>query len=210
MVTPELCTIAATSKKIKIKPFDGKFDVPIEFDVKIQTFINDGQTVSSTIDCASGQIELFFFESIMQPVNLTYNYGNKKVSSRNRNKPQCLLKMGGCETPTLGSYAYTWDTSENCVLTKLLTQDARMLHYLLTTDRRENQFLLLSDFNDNNDTGKGMNTKLKKFHESDELCGKPERLCKKHFECELPSRLRNARWRITNKSLFIQRILVFD
>ena len=86
---------------------------------------------------------------------------------------------GGCETTTLDSFAYTWDTPENCVMTKILTQDAKMLHYPLTTDQKENQFFFLSEFND---TWKGMTIKQKVFPESYELCGKPERLYRTKFE----------------------------
>ena len=115
----------------------------------------------------------------MQPVNLTYNYGTKEFSNRDRKKLPCLLMEGGCETTTFDSFAYSWDTPENCVMTKILTQDAKMLPYPLTTDQKENQFFFLSEFNG---TGKGMNIKLKVFPESYELCGKPERLYKKNFE----------------------------
>ena len=59
----------------------------------------------------------------------------------------------GCETTTLDSFAYTWDASENCVMTKVLTQEAK----------KENQFLFLSEVND---TGKGTNKKLKVLPES--------------------------------------------
>ena len=86
---------------------------------------------------------------------------------------------GGCETTTLDSFAYTLDTRENCVMTKILTQDAKTLHYLLTTDQKENRFSFVSEFND---TGKGRNIKLKVFPESYELCGKPERLYKTKVE----------------------------
>ena len=115
----------------------------------------------------------------MQSVNLTYNYGTKKVSNRDRKKLPCLLMEGGCETTTLDSFAYTCDTPEKCVMTKILTQDVKLLNYLLTTDQKENQFFFLSEFND---TGKGMNIKLKVFPERYELCGKPERLYKTIFE----------------------------
>ena len=99
----------------------------------------------------------------MQRVNLTYNYETKEVSNRYRKKLPCLSMEGGSETTTLDSFAYTWDIPENCVMTKILTQDAKMLHYPLTTDQKENQFFFLSEFND---TGKGMNIKLKVFPES--------------------------------------------
>ena len=115
----------------------------------------------------------------MQRVNLTYIYGTKGVSNRDRKKLPCLLMEGGCETTTLDSFAYTWETLENGVITKILTQDAKILHYPLTTDQKENQFFFLSEIND---TGKGMNIKLKVFPESYELCGKSERLHKTYFE----------------------------
>ena len=65
------------------------------------------------------------------------------------------------------------------MITKILTQDAKMLHYPLTTDQKENQFFFLSEIND---TGKGMNKKLKVFPESYELRGKPEKMYKTNFE----------------------------
>ena len=179
IVTPEISRFASKPKKIKITAFDENFDVPIEFDVKTQSNFNDGQAVSSTIECTSGQIKHYTFGTLMQRVNLTYNFGTKEVSNKDRKKLPCLLMEGGCETTTLDSFAYTWDTPENCVMTKNLTQDAKMLHYPLTTDQKENQFFFLSEFND---TGKGKNIKLKIFPENYELCGKPERLYKTNFE----------------------------
>ena len=65
------------------------------------------------------------------------------------------------------------------MMTKILTQDAKMLHYPSTMEQKEKQFFFLSEFND---TGKEMNIKLKVFPESYELCGKPERLYKTNFE----------------------------
>ena len=115
----------------------------------------------------------------MQRVNLNYNYGTKKFSNRDRKKLPCLLMEGGRETSTRDSFPYTWDTPESCVMTKILTQDAKVLHYLLTTDQKESQFFFLSEFNN---AGKGMNIKFKIFPESYELCGKPERLYKTDFE----------------------------
>ena len=115
----------------------------------------------------------------MQRVKLTYNYRTKEVSNRDRKKLPCLLMEGGCEILTIGSFANTWDTSENCVMTKILISDAKMLHYPLTTNQKENQFFFRSELND---TGKGMNIKLKVFPENYELFGKPESLYKTNFE----------------------------
>ena len=122
IVTSEMCRLASKSKKIRITAFDENFHVPIEFDVKTQSNFNEGQAVSSTIECTSGQIKHYTFETLMQRVNLTYNYGTKEVSNRDRKELPCLLMEGGCETTTLDSLAYTWDTPENCVMTKNLTR----------------------------------------------------------------------------------------
>ena len=64
-------------------------------------------------------------------------------------------------------------------MTKILTQEAKMLHYPLKTDQNKNHFFFFSEFND---TGKGINIKLNVFPESYELYGKPERLYKTTFE----------------------------
>ena len=111
-VTPQMCRLASKSKKIKITAFDENFDVPIEFYTGTQSNFNDGKAVSSTIVCTSGQIKHYTFETLMQRVNLTYDYGTKEVSNRDRKKLPCLLMEGGCETTTLDSFAYTWDTPE--------------------------------------------------------------------------------------------------
>ena len=172
-------TCIEIQKKIKIRAFDENIDFAIEFDVKTQSKLNDGQALSSTIECTSGQIKHYTFETLMERVNLTYKYGTKEVSNRDRKKFPCFLLEGGCETTTIDSFAYTWGTPENCVMTKILVEDAKMLHYLSTTDQKENRFFFLSDFND---VGKGMNIKLKVFPESYELCGKHEWLYKTNFE----------------------------
>ena len=91
IVTPEMYGLASKlKKKIKITAFDEKFDVPIEFDTKIQSNFNDGQAVSSTIECASGQIKHYTFETLLQRVNLTYKYGTEEASNRDRKKLPCF------------------------------------------------------------------------------------------------------------------------
>ena len=94
IVTPEMCRLTSKSKKIKITAFDENFDVPIEFDTKTQSNFNDGQAVSSTIECTSGQIKHYTFETLMQRVNLTYNYGTKAVSNKDRKKTSMSFNGG--------------------------------------------------------------------------------------------------------------------
>ena len=119
----ELCRLASKSRKIKNTWFDENFDGPIEFEVKTQSNFDDGQAFISTSDWANGQIKNFTFETKMQRVTLTYNYGIKDVSKSDRKKLPCLLMETDCQTTTLDSFAYTWDTPENCVMTIILTHD---------------------------------------------------------------------------------------
>ena len=139
IVTHEMLT-RIEIKQIKTTSSDENFDVPIENDVRTPSNCNNGQALSSTIECTSGQTKHYTFEMLMQHVSLIYNYGTNEVSNWDRKKLPCLLREGVCETTTLDSFAYTWDTPKNCVMTKILTQDARMLHYPLTTDQKESQF----------------------------------------------------------------------
>ena len=55
IVTSERCKLTSQTK-IKITSCDENFDVPIEFDVKTQSNFNNDQLVSSTFDCANGQL----------------------------------------------------------------------------------------------------------------------------------------------------------
>ena len=106
----------------------------------------------------------------MQRVNLTFDYGTKEVSNPNRQKLPCLLMEGGCETRGIHPKTAWWQKSS------LRKQKCLSIHCERTN---ENQFFLISE---SNETGKGMNLKIKVFPESYELCGKPERLFKTNFE----------------------------
>ena len=146
-----------------------------------QSNFNAGQAVSSTIEITSGQIKHCTFETLMQCVKLSYNFETTVVSSGDRKKFPCFWMEGGCETTSFDAFASTWDTPENFVMAKFLTQDAKMLHYALTTDQKENQFFLLSEFND---TRKGRNIKLKVLPERLWAINyeQPERLYETNFE----------------------------
>ena len=178
IVTPEMCRLASKSKKIKITSFDENLDVSIEFDVITWWSFKDGQAVSSTIGCTSGQIKHYTFETLMQRVKLTYNYGTKELSNRDRKKFQSLLMQGGCETPH-STHLHIPGILQKVIWWQRFSRDAKMLHYPLTRDQKQNQFFFLSEFND---TAEEMNIKLKVFAESYELYGKPERLYKTNFQ----------------------------
>ena len=106
IVILEMCRLASNSKKIKMTSFDEIFGVPIDFDVNTQSKFNDGQAVSSTIECTRGQIKHYTFETFMQRVNLTYNYRTKEVSNKDRKRHPCLLTEASSKTTTGDSLAY--------------------------------------------------------------------------------------------------------
>ena len=151
IVTPEMYRLASRSNKIIIASFDEKFGVPTEFDVRTQSNFKDRQAVSSTIEGTSGQIKNHTLETLMHFVNLTYNYRTEEVFNRDRKKLPYPLMEVCCKITTRDAFVNTWDTPENCVMAKILSENAKMLHYLLTTDQKENHFFFRSKFND---TGK--------------------------------------------------------
>ena len=57
----------------------------------------------------------------MQRVNLTYNYGTKEVSNRDRKKLPCLSMEVGCDTNTLELFEYTWETPEKTLMREIFT-----------------------------------------------------------------------------------------
>ena len=59
---------------------------PFEFDIKTKSNFNNCQAVRSTIECASARIRRYTFETLMQRVNFTYNYGTTDISNRKRKK----------------------------------------------------------------------------------------------------------------------------
>ena len=121
-------TCTENLKKVKITLFDKIFDVAIKFDVQTQSYFKNGSAVNSRIERTNGQMGQYSFETLIQRVNLTHNYGTKHVSNRDRKKNPCLLFKWGCETTTPDLFAYTWNFPELCVMTKILTQDAKTLH----------------------------------------------------------------------------------
>ena len=83
----------------------------------------------------------------MQRVYLTYKYGTKEVCNHDKKELPCFLLEDGCNTTTINSFAYTWDTPENCVVTKVPKLDEKMAKKLpspLSTDQNENQYFVNS------------------------------------------------------------------
>ena len=178
--TPQKCRLASKSRKVKITAFDENFDVPIEFDVKTQSNFNDGQGVSSTIECTSGQIKHYTFETLMQRVNLTYNYGTKEVSNRDRKKLSISIINGGWLRNHYSGFKCIYlGHSRNLCDDKNSHTKCKNVALSFDNGSKGKSIFFLSKFKD---TGKRMNLKVRVFPESYELCGKPERLCKTIFE----------------------------
>ena len=157
IVTPEMCKAAFTSGNLKVTLFEENFDVPVAFNRRKQSKFNSGVETRNTVYCNKGQVKHYTFETFMPRLNLTFTYGTKEVPIKDGKKLPCLLMEGGCETTTIDPFAYTWNTPESCVMTKVLTQNAKMLLYPLTADEKENQFFFFSEFNDTIENGMNLN-----------------------------------------------------
>ena len=179
-VTPGMCRLAPKSKRIKIKSFDGNFDVPFEFDMKTKKYSLMDKPLAKLMNALVAKSNIKLLKRFCNVSLLPIATGPRKFPiGIGRKKIPCILMEDDCKTTSPGLFAYTWDTPENCLKSKILTQNAKMLHYQVTTDQKENQFFFPSEFNE---TGKEINRKLKVFSESYELCRKRERLYRTNFE----------------------------
>ena len=61
----------------------------------------------------------------MQRVELEVDQETESVFTPLGLKLPCELKERGCETTSLDPFAYSWDVPQNCIVTKLFTQNAK-------------------------------------------------------------------------------------
>ena len=85
----------------------------------------------------------------MQRVELEVDQETKSVFTPLGLKLPCELKEGGCETTSLDPFAYSWDVPENCIVTKLFTQVAKMIKF--TNEPDAPQYYIISTHDMQND-----------------------------------------------------------
>ena len=100
-----------------------------------------------TVYCNKKQVKVYTFETFMQRLKLTFSYGTKEVSNKDGKNLPCPLLEGICAATTPDLFAYTWRTPEKGVMTKVLTEEAKLLMYLSTADQNK-KVVLNSEIND--------------------------------------------------------------
>ena len=65
----------------------------------------------------------------MQTVELEVDQEKKSLFTPLGLKLPCEFKEGGCETTSLDPFAYSWVVPQNCIVTKLFTQNAKMIKF---------------------------------------------------------------------------------
>ena len=79
----------------------------------------------------------------MQKIQLKVNLETKQVQNPYGIPLPCTVLEGGCKSTSLDHYAYTWDMPENCVVSKLFSQKAKMVKYANKLDHP--QYHILSE-----------------------------------------------------------------
>ena len=85
----------------------------------------------------------------MQRAELEVDQETKSVFTPSGLKLPSELKEGGCETTSLDPFAYSWEVPQNCRVTKLFTQVAKMIKFTNETDPP--QYYIISTHDMQND-----------------------------------------------------------
>ena len=82
---------------------------------------------------------------------------------------------------TLDPHAYVWDAPENCVVTQLFSQSARILKH--TPKFQNPKYFLVSESTEHNDSSNPIkfDIRIRVFNEKKQVCGKPEKLNRTNF-----------------------------
>ena len=125
----------------------------------------------------------------MQRVELEVDQETKSVFTPLGLILPCGLKEGGCETTSLDTVAYSWDVPQNCIVTKLFTQNAKMIKFLI--EPGPPQYYIIRTHDMQNDVYRLQNNmkidhtrdiKLRIYNERKYICGKPNPLFITYFD----------------------------
>ena len=179
IIPPEDCEKAAKNNKILVNEDGYTHELIIKMDESILQHRNEGTSLegdSSTACKNRGQIKHYSYETHMQKVQLKVNLETKQVQNPYGIPLPCTVLEGGCESTSLDPYAYTWDMPENCVVTKLFSQKAKMVKYANKLDHP--QCHILSEGSAPN----GLDLKIRIYNKQQEVCSRPGALYKTNFE----------------------------
>ena len=132
IIPREDCEKAAKNNKITVNEDGYTHELILKLDGSILQHRNEGTSLegdSSTACKNRGQVKHYSYETHMQKVQLKVNLETKQVQNPYGIPLSRSVLEGGCESASLDPYAYTWDMPENCVVTKLFSQKAKMVKY---------------------------------------------------------------------------------
>ena len=117
----------------------------------------------------------------MQNITLSVDFQTQEVRNPFSMNLPCTLTEEGCFCTKLDPHAYVWDAPENCVVTQLFSQPARMLNH--TPKFRNPIYFLVSDSTENNDSSVPIkfDIRIRVFSEKKKVCGQPEKLYRSNF-----------------------------
>ena len=120
----------------------------VENDTKNRIVKTDGSTsdINRKHCNARGCISRDTFLPHMQRTTLKLRMSIGNVLSDSAQVLPCALEKLGCETTSLGPYAYIWDYPDNCVLSVLRTEDVNMVkqgtkYYIISGPNSTNKFV---------------------------------------------------------------------
>ena len=167
------CRQAIATKEIKISYWGKTFTASVDYDVEIQTWGNAGTKRENKDECDdSGEVKHLSIITFMQNITLSVDFQTLEVRNSFSKTLPCTLYNQSCFTTTLDSYAYVWDAPENCLVTQLFSQPARMLKH---TPKFQNPiYFLVSDSTEHNDSSNPIkfDIRIRVFNEKKQVCGK--------------------------------------
>ena len=144
-IPPEDCA-KTLEKNIKITVNENgyTYEINIKMDESIMQHRNKERPVdgkSSTTCKNRGQVINYSYKKHMQKIKLKVNLETKQVQSPYGIRLPSTILEGGCKSTSLDPHVYTWDMSENCVVTKMVSQKAKMFKYADKLDNTQDHRL---------------------------------------------------------------------
>ena len=176
------CRQAIATKELNISYWGKTFTASVDYDVETQSWGNAGTKRENKDECDdSGEVKHLSIVTFMQNVTLYVDFQTLEVRNPFSMKLPCTLNEEGCFTTTLDPHAYVWDAPENCLVTQLFSQPARMLKH--TPKFQSPIYFLVSDSTEHNDSSNPIkfDIRIRVFNEKKQVCGKPEKLYRTNF-----------------------------
>ena len=125
IIPPEECEKAAKINKITVNKDGYTHEAIIKMDESILHRRNEGTSLDgdNLTSCKNrGQVKHYSYETHLHKKKLKVNLETQQVQNPHGIPLACTVLEGGRESTSLDPYAYKWDITENCAVTKLFSQ----------------------------------------------------------------------------------------